>query len=104
MWQKYASPVWMDINQTRTLNFRAGRDDDDQKHICPLQLDVIERAMHLWTAPGDLVFSPFTGVGSEGYVAVGMGRRFVGSELKQSYFDLAKKNMADAKKGTMDLF
>ncbi len=104
LWQKYASPVWMDINQTRTLNFRAGRDDDDQKHICPLQLDVIERAMHLWTAPGDLVFSPFTGVGSEGYVAVGMGRRFVGSELKQSYFDLAKKNMADAKKGTMDLF
>ena len=104
LWQKYASPVWMDIKQGRTLNFREGRDDDDQKHICPLQLDVIERSMHLWTAPGDLVFSPFTGVGSEGYVAVGMGRRFVGSELKQSYFDLAKKNMQDAKKGTMDLF
>jgi len=104
VWQKYASPVWMDINQSRTLNFKAGRDDDDQKHICPLQLDVIERAMHLWTAPNDLVFSPFTGVGSEGYVAVGMGRRFIGSELKQSYFDLAKKNMQDAKKGTMDLF
>ena len=104
MWQKYASPVWMDINQSRTLNFRAGRDDDDQKHICPLQLDVIERAMHLWTAPNDLVFSPFTGIGSEGYVAVQMGRRFIGSELKQSYFDLAKKNMLDAKKGTMDLF
>jgi hypothetical protein len=104
MWQKYASPVWMDINQGRTLNFRAGRDDDDQKHICPLQLDVIERAMHLWTAPNDLVFSPFTGIGSEGYVAVQMGRRFIGSELKQSYFELAKKNMLDAKKGTMDLF
>ncbi|MDP4112884.1 MAG: DNA methyltransferase [Bacillota bacterium] len=104
LWQKYASPVWMDINQSRTLNFKSGRDDDDQKHICPLQLDVIERAMHLWTAPNDLVFSPFTGVGSEGYVAVEMGRRFIGSELKQSYFDLAKKNMQDAKKGTMDLF
>jgi len=104
LWQQYASPVWMDINQSRTLNFKSGRDDDDQKHICPLQLDVIERAMHLWTAPGDLVFSPFTGVGSEGYVAVGMGRRFIGSELKQSYFDLAKKNMQDAKKGTMDMF
>lgn len=104
MWQKYASPVWMDVNQSRTLNFRAGRDDDDQKHICPLQLDVIERAMTLWTAPNDLVFSPFTGIGSEGYVAVQMGRRFIGSELKKSYFDLAKKNMADAKKGTGDLF
>lgn len=104
MWQKYASPVWMDINQSRTLNFRSGRDDDDQKHICPLQLDVIERAMHLWTAPNDVVFSPFAGIGSEGYVAVQMGRRFIGSELKRSYFDLAKKNMLDAKKGTMNLF
>jgi superfamily II DNA or RNA helicase len=104
LWQKYASPVWMDINQSRTLNFKAGRDDDDQKHICPLQLDVIERALHLWTAPNDLVFSPFTGIGSEGYQAVSMGRRFIGSELKKSYFDLAKKNMQDAKKGTMDLF
>jgi len=104
MWQKYASPVWMDINQSRTLNFRAGREDDDQKHICPLQLDVIERAMHLWTAPNDLVFSPFTGVGSEGYVAVSIGRRFIGSELKKSYYDLAKKNMADSKRGTGDLF
>lgn len=104
MWQKYASPVWMDINQSRTLNFRAGRDEDDQKHICPLQLDVIERAMRLWTAPGDTVFSPFTGIGSEGYVAVQMGRKFIGSELKKSYFDLAVKNLADAKKGTRDLF
>lgn len=104
MWQKYASPVWMDINQSRTLNFRAGREDDDQKHICPLQLDVIERAINLWTAPNDLIFSPFTGIGSEGYVAVQMGRRFIGSELKKSYFDLAKKNMLDAKKGTGDLF
>ncbi len=104
LWQQYASPVWMDIDQSRTLNFRGGRDDDDVKHICPLQLDVIERALHLWTAPGDLVFSPFTGIGSEGYQAVQMGRRFIGSELKKSYFDLAVKNMREAKKGTMDLF
>lgn len=104
LWQKYASPVWMDINPSRTLNFRDGRDENDEKHICPLQLDVIERALHLWTAPNDLVFSPFTGIGSEGYCSVKMGRRFIGSELKKSYFELAKKNMADAKVQTMDLF
>jgi hypothetical protein len=104
LWQKYASPVWMDIKQSRTLNHRDGRDADDQKHICPLQLDVIERALHLWTAPNDLVFSPFTGIGSEGFTAVSMGRRFIGSELKKSYFDLAVKNMSDAKKKTYDLF
>lgn len=104
LWQKYASPVWMDINQSRTLNFKAGRDDDDQKHICPLQLDVIERALHLWTAPGDVVFTPFLGIGSEVYSAVKMGRKGIGSELKQSYFELAKKNIADAKIQTMDLF
>jgi len=104
LWQKYASPVWMDINASRTLNYRDGRADDDEKHICPLQLDVIERAMHLWTAPNDLVFSPFAGIGSEGYTAVNMGRKFIGSELKPSYFELAKQNMADAKKHTGDLF
>lgn len=104
LWQKYASPVWMDINQSRTLNYKAGRDDDDQKHICPLQLDVIERAMHLWTAPGDTVFTPFLGIGSEVYVAVEMGRKGIGSELKPSYFELAKKNIADAHKKNGDLF
>lgn len=104
MWQKYASPVWFDIDQSRTLNFRDARDDDDVKHICPLQLDVIERAMDLWTAPNDLVFSPFTGVGSEGYTAVKMGRRFIGSELKRSYFEQAVKNICDLKKQTQDLF
>ena len=104
LWQKYASPVWMDIDQSRTLNFRDGRDPDDIKHICPLQLDVIERAIHLWSAPGDLVFSPFMGIGSEGYQAVSMGRKFIGSELKKSYFDLAVKNMRDSKKQNMDLF
>jgi DNA modification methylase/superfamily II DNA or RNA helicase len=104
MWQKYASPVWFDIDQSRTLNFRDAREEDDVKHICPLQLDVIERAMNLWTAPDDLVFSPFTGVGSEGYTAVKMGRRFIGSELKPSYYDQAIKNMASAKSQNLDLF
>lgn len=104
LWQKYASPVWMDINQSRTLNFKGGRDDDDIKHICPLQLDVIERALHLWTAPGDTVFTPFLGIGSEVYSAVKMGRKGIGSELKPSYFELAKKNIAEAKVQTGDLF
>lgn len=104
MWQKYASPVWFDINQSRTLNFRDARDEDDVKHICPLQLDVIERAMNLWTAQDDLVFSPFTGVGSEGYTAVKMGRRFIGSELKPSYYEQALKNMEHARVKNDDLF
>jgi DNA modification methylase len=104
LWQQYASPVWFDINQSRTLNFKEAREDDDVKHICPLQLDVIERAMNLWSAPDDLVFSPFTGVGSEGYTAIKMGRRFIGCELKPSYYDQAIKNIESAKIGTMDLF
>ena len=104
MWQRYASPVWFDINQTRTLNYREARDEDDVKHICPLQLDVIERALELWSAPDDLVFSPFLGVGSEGFCSVKMGRRFIGSELKPSYFDQAVKNMQDADRYNQDLF
>ena len=96
-WQRYASPVWMDVNPTRTLQFKTARETDDERHICPLQLDVIERAMELWSNPGDLVFSPFTGIGSEGYVAIEMGRRFIGSELKRSYFELAKRNLSEAK-------
>lgn len=103
-WQQYASPVWMDINPTRTLNFRDGKDEDDVKHICPLQLDVIERAIDLWTNPNDLVFSPFTGIGSEAYTAVNMGRRFIGSELKPSYYGQCLKNMEHASKKTQDLF
>ena len=103
-WQRYASPVWFDIDQSRTLNFRDAREDDDVKHICPLQLDVIERAIDLWTAPNDLVFSPFTGVGSEGYTAVRMGRKFIGSELKKSYYEQAVKNIEELKKHTQDLF
>lgn len=104
MWQKYASPIWDDINQGRTLNKLPARDENDEKHMCPLQLDVIERCIHLWTNKGDLVFSPFTGIGSEGYCAVKMGRRFVGTELKPQYWDLACENIGDAKRDQIDLF
>lgn len=104
LWQKYASPVWFDIDQGRTLNKMPARDENDQKHMCPLQLDVIERCIHLWTNRGDLVFSPFTGIGSEGYTAVRMGRRFVGTELKPQYWDLACQNIEDASKEQQGLF
>lgn len=104
LWQKYASPVWFDIDQSKTLNKLPARDDKDLKHMCPLQLDVIERCIHLWSQKGDLVFSPFTGIGSEGYMAVKMGRRFVGTELKPSYWELACQNIEDAKKEQGGLF
>jgi DNA modification methylase len=96
MWQKYASPIWSDINQGRTLNKLPARDENDEKHMCPLQLDVIERCIHLWTNKGDVVFSPFTGIGSEGYCAVKMGRKFIGTELKPQYWELACQNIEDA--------
>jgi len=96
VWQKYASPVWMDINPSNTLQYRAARENSDERHICPLQLDVIERAVKLWSNPGDVVLSPFGGIGSEGYIAVKDGREFIGIELKKSYFDLACKNLAAA--------
>ena len=104
MWQKYASPIWTDINQGRTLNKLPARDENDEKHMCPLQLDVIERCIHLWTNKGDLVFSPFAGIGSEGYCAVKMGRRFVGTELKPQYYELACLNVEDALKEQAGLF
>ncbi len=97
VWRKYASPVWMDIRQTRTLNYRAARSEKDERHICPLQLDVIERGIELWSKPGDLVSSPFAGIGSEGYIAVKAGRKFIGCELKKSYWDVAVKNLAGIK-------
>jgi DNA modification methylase len=102
MWQKYASPIWDDINQSRTLNKLPARDDKDLKHMCPLQLDVIERCIHLWTNPGDTIFSPFTGIGSEGYCAVKMGRKFIGTELKPAYYELAVQNIGDARKNEQD--
>lgn len=104
LWQRYASPVWMDINPQRTLAYRDARDDDDERHICPLQLDVIERALDLWSKPGDLVLSPFAGIGSEGYCAVRGGRRFLGAELKRSYWEVAQQNLAAAGRDTVDMF
>jgi len=103
MWQRYASPVWMDVNPSRTLQYKSARENEDERHICPLQLDVIERGIDLWSAPDDLVLSPFAGIGSEGYVAVKKGRRFVGVELKPSYFNLARKNLADAEREASEL-
>jgi DNA modification methylase len=94
VWQRYASPVWSDINQTRTLQYRGGRDEKDEVHISPLQLDVIERCIDLWSAPGEVVLTPFLGIGSEVYSAVEMGRRGVGFELKPSYFSQAVRNIA----------
>jgi hypothetical protein len=93
IWQRYAEPVWWDINQMRVLNIQAARENRDEKHICPLQLDVIGRAIQLWSNPGDLVFSPFAGIGSEGYEAIMNDRRFLGVELKPSYFDQACRNL-----------
>lgn len=98
LWQRYASPVWMDINPSRTLQKGSAREDKDERHICPLQLDVIERCLMLWSNPGDVVLSPFMGIGSEGYVAVQEGRKFVGVELKKSYWKQACANLAGAAK------
>lgn len=95
-WQKVASPVWTDIDPSDTLQFRSAREHDDERHICPLQLEVIRRGIDLWTNPGDVVLSPFMGIGSEGYVALEMGRRFVGAELKSSYFQQAARNLQTA--------
>lgn len=92
-WQKIASPIWMDIDPNDTLQFRSAREHDDERHICPLQLEVIRRGVELWTNPGDVVLSPFTGIGSEGYVSVEMGRQFVGVELKESYYRQAVANL-----------
>lgn len=96
VWQRYASPVWMDINPSRTLQYTSARENEDERHICPLQLDVIERCIDLWSAPDDIVLSPFAGIGSEGYVAVMKGRRFIGIELKPSYFKCAVSNLQQA--------
>ena len=107
LWQKYASPVWMDIDYGNTLQgFRNGREENDEKHICPLQLDTIERLIHLYSNKGDTVFTPFMGIGSEVFQAVKMGRKGIGFELKESYFDLAKANlkMAVIEKNQSTLF
>lgn len=95
LWQEWASPVWMTVRQAHTLNVREARDDDDQRHMCPLQLDVIERAVKLWTNPGEVVLSPFGGIASEGVGALTYGRRFVGVELKDSYWQRGVKNLSE---------
>lgn len=102
-WQQWASPVWMDIRQTNVLNVRAARDEKTEKHLCPLQLDVIERALVLWSRPRDLIYSPFAGIGSEGFQALNLDRRFIGSELKESYFRQACANLETAK-AQLELF
>jgi hypothetical protein len=98
IWQRYASPVWFDINQTRVLSTEIAREVDDEKHVCPLQLDTIERCLELWTNPGDTVLSPFAGIGSEIYCAVEAGRYGIGIELKESYFNQAVKNLNSIKR------
>lgn len=104
LWQRYASPVWMDINPSDTLQHRSAREQADERHICPLQLQVIERAIELWTNAGDTVLSPFAGIGSEGYVALQLGRKFVGAELKRSYWTQACANLRLARSTVGDLF
>ena len=93
-WQKWASPVWMDIKRTDVLNGREGTAMGDEKHIAPLQLEVIHRIVNLWSNEGETVFTPFLGIGSEAYMAVKNNRKAIGCELKDSYFDVAIKNIA----------
>jgi hypothetical protein len=100
LWQRYASPIWMDINPSRTLQKESARDEKDERHICPLQLDVIERCMLLWSNKEDIVLSPFMGIGSEGYVALQMDRKFIGIELKSSYYKQAVANLKEASRQT----
>lgn len=104
VWQRYASPVWMDIDPSDTLTYREAREHDDERHICPLQLGVIRRGIRLWSNEGDTVWSPFAGIGSEGYVAIEMGRKFIGSELKRSYWNQACRNLQSAQRNNRLLF
>jgi DNA modification methylase len=109
-WQKLASPVWMDIRQTRTLNSSSesgvalSKDPESERHLCPLQLDVIENALFLWSNPGDVVFSPFMGIGSEGAMSVKHKRKFIGTELKDSYWRQACRHLEAYDAGANDLF
>ena len=103
-WQKIASPIWMDINPSDTLQYRSAREHDDERHICPLQLEVVRRGVRLWTNPNDIVLSPFMGIGSEGVVALEHGRRFIGAELKKSYYEQSVKNLTSASTEKADLF
>ena len=106
LWQKYASPVWYDVDYKRTLQYTTARDNNDEKHICPLQLDTIERVLHLYSNEGETVLSPFGGIGSEGYQALKMNRKSISVELKESYFEINKKNHKAAvlEKSALTLF
>jgi DNA modification methylase len=106
IWQRYAEPIWMDIVQGDVLSHRVAREEADERHISPLQLTAVRRCVHTWTNPGDIVFSPFSGIGTAGYVAIEMGRRFVGAELKPSYWRQAVDNLrlAERERGRADLF
>jgi DNA modification methylase len=107
LWQKYASPVWYDIDYSRTLQYRSGRDGNDEKHICPLQLDTIERIIHLYSNENETIFSPFGGIGSEGCCAIKLNRKSISIELKESYFELNKNNhkaFVEEKNSTLTLF
>lgn len=103
-WQEYASPIWTDINPNDTLQYRSARENQDERHICPLQIEVIRRCIRLWSNEGDTVVSPFAGIGSEGYVALDLRRRFMGAELKGSYYRQAVANLTDVEKKSADLF
>lgn len=103
-WQEWASPVWMSINQTRVLNVAVARSANDERHLCPLQLDIIERAVTMWSNPGDVVLSPFMGIGSEGDGSLRLKRRFLGVELKPEYFRQAVRNLDDVEASAATLF
>jgi DNA modification methylase len=103
-WQEWASPVWMSVNQTRVLNVKAARNANDERHLCPLQLDVIDRALVMWSNPGDVVLSPFMGIGSEGYCSLKAKRRFIGVELKSEYFNQACRTLGDVEASAATLF
>lgn len=103
-WIEWARPIWYGIRESDTLQVASARAEEDERHICPLQLGTIERCVRLWTNPGEIVLDPFAGIGSTGYEAVRLGRRFVGVELKPSYFKVAARNLADAERLTADLF
>jgi DNA modification methylase len=105
-WIKWAEAIWDDINETNTLNVAVAREDKDERHICPLQLDLIERCVRLWSNRGELVVSPCAGIGSEGYVSIQWGRRYLGIELKPSYWQTAADNLrrAEAESATPSLF
>lgn len=103
-WQEWASPVWMTVNQTRVLNVAVARSANDERHLCPLQLDVIERALVMWSNPGDTVLSPFMGIGSEGDCSLRLKRRFIGTELKPEYFRQAVRNLDDVEASAATLF